>query len=228
DGAVLLPGDVFSYNDTVGPRVASAGFKEAPVIVRGKLEPGTGGGICQVSSTLYNASLLADLEIVRRRHHAFPVAYVPAGRDATVVDGVIDFRFKNRLKHAIAIDSKVVGGRVIVHLYGHDDDKAEVTVVSGRVSTIGAGVKTVPDPRLAKGRRVVVEPARSGKRVTVSRIVKRAGQAVRKEVVSRDYYRPFDGVVRVGTRSVAKSAPSADTKEAPTTPADPAPPSTEG
>lgn len=228
DGTVLLPGDVFSYNDTVGPRVAGAGFKEAPVIVRGKLVPGTGGGICQVSSTLYNASLLADLEIVRRRHHAFPVAYVPAGRDATVVDGVIDFRFKNRLKHPIAIDSKVVGGRVIVHLYGHADDKAEVSIVSGGVSTVGAGLKTIPDPQLPKGRRVVVEPARSGKRVTVSRIVKKAGREVRKEVISRDYYRPFDGVVRVGSRVVQKAAPTTETKEMPTPVAEPADPSTDG
>jgi len=227
DGTVLLPGDVFSYNDTVGPRVASAGFKEAPVIVRGKLEPGTGGGICQVSSTLYNAILLADLEIVLRRHHAFPVHYVPAGRDATVVDGLIDFRFKNRLKHAIAIDSKVVGGRVIVHLYGHEADKAEVSLVSGGVSTVGAGLKTISDPRLPKGRRVVVEPARSGRRVTLSRIVKKDGQQVRKEVVSRDYYRPFDGVVRVGTRVVERPTPPTDTKEPVTPPSEPAGDTTE-
>jgi vancomycin resistance protein YoaR len=231
DGTVLLPGDIFSYNDTVGPRVASAGFKEAPVIVRGKLEKGTGGGICQVSSTLYNAVLLADLEIVRRRHHAFPVHYVPAGRDATVVDGVVDFRFKNRLAHPVAIDAKVIGGRVAVNIYGHPEDKTQVEILTGNRSTVGAGMKTVSDPKLPKGRRVVEESARSGIRVTVTRIVKKDGQEPRKEVVSRDFYRPFDGVVRVGTRVVAKPATTGGTPEkeggtqsAPaTTPTPPAP-----
>jgi len=231
DGTVLLPGDVFSYNDTVGPRVASAGFKEAPVIVRGKLEKGTGGGICQVSSTLYNAALLADLEIVRRRHHAFPVHYVPAGRDATVVDGVIDFRFKNRLTHPVAIDAKVSGGRVTVHIYGHPEDKTQVQILTGNRSTVGAGMKTVSDSRLPKGRRVVEESARSGVRVTVTRVVKKEGQEARKEVISRDYYRPFDGVVRVGTRVVSKpAATTSGTPEKEATPQSspvttPAPPS---
>jgi vancomycin resistance protein YoaR len=218
DGTVLLPGDVFSYNDTVGPRVESAGYKEAPVIVRGKLEPGTGGGICQVSSTLYNAALLADMEIVRRRHHAIPVAYLPAGRDATVVDGVIDFRFRNRLKYPVAIDSKVVGGRVVVNLYGHPDDKVDVSLVTGRVSKVDAGVKTIPDPKLPKGRRVVVEPPRSGTRVTLTRIVKKGGREIRKEIVSRDYYRPYDGIVRVGTRVQEKSPTETKDAEPPVTP----------
>jgi vancomycin resistance protein YoaR len=221
DGTVLLPGDVFSYNDTVGPRVASAGFKEAPVIIRGKLEKGTGGGICQVSSTLYNAVLLADLEIVRRRHHAFPVHYVPAGRDATVVDGVIDFRFKNRLTHPVAIDAKVIRGRVTVHVYGHPDDKAQVQILTGNRSTVGAGMKTISDPKLPKGRRVVEESARSGVRVTVTRIIKKEGQQPRKEVVSRDYYRPFDGVVRVGTKVVAKSSGSDSSTKEGATPSNP-------
>jgi vancomycin resistance protein YoaR len=203
DGTVLLPRDVFSYNEVVGPRVPSAGYKEAPVIVRGQLQPGTGGGICQVSSTLYNAVLLADLEIVRRRHHAIPVAYVPAGRDATVVDGAIDFQFKNRLERPIAVGATLVRGRLVVSIFGHPDDRKEVEIVRSGISSVGTSVRTVSDPRLVRGRRVVERRAQSGRRVTVTRIVKRDGQVLRKEVVSRDYYRPFPGVVRIGTRSLA-------------------------
>jgi vancomycin resistance protein YoaR len=210
DGTVLLPGDTFSYNDVVGPRVPSAGYREAPVIIRGELQPGTGGGICQVSSTLYNAVLLADMEIVRRRHHAFPVHYLPAGRDATVVDGSIDFRFKNRLDYPVAIDAKVVRGRVVMHLYGHPDDEREVTITTSRVSRVPAGVQTVSDPRLPKGKRVVEKTARDGRRVTVSRTVKKEGEVVREEVVSRDYYRAFPGVIRIGTAEVPK--PDAEAK----------------
>jgi vancomycin resistance protein YoaR len=211
DGTVLLPGDVFSYNDIVGPRGPSAGYKSAPVIVRGKLEPGTGGGICQVSSTLYNAVLLSNLTVVRRAHHAFPVAYVPSGRDATVVDGAIDFKFKNPFQHPIALDVKVVGGRCIVHVYGHPDDKHEVEIVRSGISRVGTSVRTVSDPRLARGRRVVERKAHGGQRVTVTRVVKKDGQVVKREVVSRDYYRAFPGIVRVGTRSLPSSRPSTAT-----------------
>ena len=95
NGTVLRPGETFSYNKTVGPRSVECGFKEAPEIVKGVLKPGVGGGVCQVSSTLFNAVLRSNLKIVDRSHHAFPVHYVSPGLDATVVDGDIDFRFQN-------------------------------------------------------------------------------------------------------------------------------------
>ena len=223
DGTVLLPGDVFSYNEIVGPRVPSAGFREAPVIVKGELQPGTGGGICQVSSTLYNAVLLADLKVIRRSHHAFPVHYVPAGRDATVVDGAIDFRFANSLEHPVAIDAKVAGHRVVFHIYGHPDDRRKVEIVSSGISYQGAGLQTIADPRLPRGRRVVDKRAHPGRRVTTSRIVKKDGELLRKEVLSRDYYRPFSGVVRVGTRGPAPAAKPAPGKPMPQPPSEPAP-----
>jgi vancomycin resistance protein YoaR len=204
DGTVLLPGDVFSYNDTVGPRVPSAGYREAPVIIKGELQPGTGGGICQVSSTLYNAALLADMEIVRRSHHAFPVHYLPAGRDATVTDGGLDLQFKNRLEHPVALDAKVTGGRVVFNIYGHPDDDREVRILSSEVSRVSAKSRTVSDPALPKGRRVVEKRAKSGVRVTITRVVKKHGEVLRREAVSHDYYHPFAGVTRVGTAEIAR------------------------
>jgi vancomycin resistance protein YoaR len=203
DGTVLLPGDVFSYNDTVGPRVPSAGYREAPVIIKGQLQKGTGGGICQVSSTLYNAALMADMEITHRQHHAFPVHYLPAGRDATVVDGSIDFRFKNRLAHPVAIDAKVATGRVAFHLYGHPDDKRQVEIVRSGISVIPTKTETVSDAKLPKGRRVTEIKPMAGHRVTVTRVVKKDGEVLRREVISHDYYRPVTGTVRVGTAVAA-------------------------
>jgi vancomycin resistance protein YoaR len=208
DGSVLLPGDVFSYNEIVGPRVPAAGYRNAPVIVRGELQPGLGGGICQVSSTVYNAALLADLEVVRRRPHGMPVPYVPAGRDATVVDGAIDLRFKNRLEHPIAIDAKVVGGKMVAVIYGDPSDKREVEISTSGHARIPAGTKTISDPKLPEGKRVVAKAARAGQRVTVTRVVKQNGKVVRTEVVSRDHYPAFAGVVRVGTRPPAPAAPA--------------------
>lgn len=209
DGKVLMPGDVFSYNDVVGPRVPGAGYKNAPVIVNGELAQGIAGGICQVSSTLYNAALLSDMKIVRRRHHAFPVHYLPAGRDATVVDGAIDFQFQNRFKHPVAIDAKVVGNKVQVNIYGHPDDRREVQILSSGVARVAATTRTISDPKLPKGRRVVEKRAKSGKRVTITRVVRKNGAEVRREVVSRDYYPAKAGVIRVGTREEPKKPAAA-------------------
>jgi vancomycin resistance protein YoaR len=228
DGTVLLPGDLFSYNDVVGPRVPSAGYKRAPVIINGEMENGLAGGICQVSSTLYNAALLADLNIVTRRRHAFPVSYLPAGRDATVVDGAIDLRFRNSLEHPIAIDAKVVGRRVVLAVYGHPDDRREVSVLASGLARVPAGIRTVTDANLPEGRRVTEKAPRSGRRVTVTRVVKRDGRLLRREVVSRDYYPPQAGVVRVGAQVEPKPADPGAPKPAgaviPPHTADPKPP----
>src|SRR5205823_2528692 len=134
DGTVLMPGEVFSYNDTVGPRSERAGFRTAPVIIHGELVPGTGGGICQVSSTLYNVALLGGLKIVRRSHHQFPVHYVPPGRDATVAYGSLDLRFANSLPRPVALDVKTAGSRVVIHLYGCAESKRDVQLVSSHVT----------------------------------------------------------------------------------------------
>src|SRR5258708_514120 len=118
NGTVLKPGDRFSYNKIVGPRDEESGFKMAPVIIKGRLKPGMGGGVCQVSTTLYNAVLTADLKIVRREHHAFPVHYVPPGRDATVAYGDKDFQFENNTPNLIAIVSSGEKQEVSMRIFG--------------------------------------------------------------------------------------------------------------
>ena len=97
NGVMVKPGQVFTFNQTVGPRTGVTGYRDALIIVGDRFEPGTGGGICQVSSTLYNAVLLAGLEIVERYNHGLAVAYIPPGLDATVAYGLQDFRFRNNL-----------------------------------------------------------------------------------------------------------------------------------
>ncbi|MCS6919881.1 MAG: VanW family protein, partial [Fimbriimonadales bacterium] len=102
DGRILLPGERLSYNQAVGKRTLKQGFRPAPVIIRGEKQLGIGGGICQVSSTLFNAALLGELKIVRRANHSIPVDYVPLGRDATVTDTGIDFVIENPFDAPIA------------------------------------------------------------------------------------------------------------------------------
>ncbi|MCK8816469.1 VanW family protein [Natroniella sulfidigena] len=118
---LILSGEVFSFNEIVGPRTKERGFKEAPQIVNGRLVPGVGGGICQVSSTLYNALKQDKLEIIERHTHSKDVSYVPEGKDATVAWDYFDFKFKNNFKQPIIIKASSGGGYVTVRILGYQE-----------------------------------------------------------------------------------------------------------
>ena len=118
NGTVLMPGEVFSYNQVVGERTIAAGYKEAPIYVSGRVEDGLGGGICQITTTLYNAAVYANLEIIERTNHQFVPSYVGAGRDATVVYGSLDFKFKNNKDYPIKIVCSVSGGVAFFQILG--------------------------------------------------------------------------------------------------------------
>lgn len=211
NGTLLAPGEVFSYNKIVGPRNARAGFKDAPVIIKGELKPGIGGGICQVSTTLYNAALLADLKIVHRAHHAFPVHYAPPGRDATVVDGSIDFRFQNNTPVPIYIYANASRGALEFRLLGKRATGREVAIKLENHTTIPNSIKETPDPALPTGKRIVQDKGHIGHRVNVYRIVKENGAEVKRELLYKDYYRPFPAQVVVGTGAPAQTPPNGAT-----------------
>lgn len=200
NGTLIAPGDIFSYNQIVGPRSQRAGFLEAPVIVKGELVPGIGGGICQVSSTLYNAVLRSNLKVVTRSHHAFPVHYLPAGCDATVVDGAIDFKFQNSTSKPLYIASSSRGGRLNFRLLGEKKPGQNITVERTNLATLPHDSEMIRDPSLFVGRSRVKDGGHSGHRVTVYRVIKENGKVVKRELVSRDYYRPFPSVILVGTK----------------------------
>jgi len=115
---VLLPGEEFSYNEVVGRRTAERGFKYAPVIMRGELAIDIGGGVCQVSSTLYAAIKPSELRVTERRPHGLPISYLPSGWDATVADGLIDFRFVNNTNYPIRIEMEMVDRKLTAIVYG--------------------------------------------------------------------------------------------------------------
>lgn len=140
DGKILKPGERLSYNETVGRRTKSRGFRVAGVFINGQHDTGVGGGICQVSTTLYNAALLSDLKIVRRQSHSLPVPYVPRGRDATVDYGNIDLVIENNTDGPIAIDSEYRPGQITFRVLGQPDPSRKVTIVSGRWT--GASITT--------------------------------------------------------------------------------------
>ena len=143
NGTVLMPGEVFSYNTVVGKRTIDAGYKEAKIYVNGEVVDGLGGGICQVSSTLYNAVLYANLEIVERRHHPFVPSYAGAGLDATVVYGSIDFQFKNTRNYPIKIQCSVDRGICNFQIYGlKEETEYEVNVWANVISRSKTAIKS--------------------------------------------------------------------------------------
>lgn len=137
NGKILAPGEVFSFNDTAGDRTKENGFYSAPEYVAGQSVEGIGGGTCQVSTTLYSAVLYADLGITARTEHMMQVGYAPAGQDATVAYGSIDFKFKNTTDYPIKIVATTGGGRVTVSILGAAWDPPREVKLKHSVSTVG-------------------------------------------------------------------------------------------
>lgn len=130
NGTLIKPGATFSFNDVVGERTAEAGYDDAPVMIDGKLVPGIGGGICQVSSTIFNTALLSGMNIVERTPHFEPVGYIQAGRDATVAWGYLDFKFKNPYQHSVYILSVMNHGTLTIYIIGTAQDKPKNVSIS--------------------------------------------------------------------------------------------------
>lgn len=138
NGTVIMPGETFSYNKVVGPRTRAAGYKNAAIYENGGVTDGLGGGICQITTTLYNAVVFSNLEIVSRQNHSFVPSYVTGGRDATVVYGAIDFKFKNNRNYPVKIRASVSGGIATVSIYGlKTKDDYKITISSRRVGSYG-------------------------------------------------------------------------------------------
>jgi vancomycin resistance protein YoaR len=196
---VLRPGKVFSFNNTVGPRTLSTGFRDAPVIVGNTLEPGMGGGICQVSSTLYNACLLAGLEIVERSNHGLAVSYVPLGMDATVAYGLIDYRFRNNTDYPVYIRSLAGGGKLMVNIYGHMQYKQNIKTSHVVDEIIPFVYRDEIDTKLKPGESRVNHKGFPGYVVRSFRTYyNEAGEVIKSELLAKDRYKPFDEITYVG------------------------------
>ncbi len=199
NSSVIQPGDVFSFNQTVGERTYEAGYRDALVIIGDKFEPGTGGGVCQVSSTLYNACLLSGLEIVERHNHALAVAYVPLGRDATVVYGLQDFSFKNNTGYPVYIRAVTEAGKLTINIYGHMDylQNIELSHVVDEVIDFEEVRKINPD--LEPGEEKVDIKGFPGYVVRSFRTFKdEEGGVIKQEKLATDKYKPLNTLIYVG------------------------------
>ncbi len=216
NNTVLAPGDVFSYNDVVGHRTAANGFLNAPVYENSKTVDGIGGGVCQVSTTLYSAVLYADLEIVYRQNHSLPVSYVPLGQDATVVDNAIDFKFKNNTNYPVKITAGASGGTLSVSIVGTKPDVEKTVKLSHKtISTTPPTTKEVKTADLPAGQRRVVSKGKTGYVVESTKTVYENGTLARTESLGKSSYKMVPEEVEVGT-GAAPAATQAPAATAPT------------
>ena len=196
NGTVLMPGEEFSFNGTVGKRTAANGFKTATVYSNGQVTTDYGGGICQVSSTLYNTVLKANLEITNRVNHTFTVGYVPIGLDATVSWGSPDFKFKNNRSYPIKIVATTSNKRLTISVYGLKEDvEYEVELVSYKTGTIPYSKVYTTDSSLGKGKTKVVQSGSNGATSVAYKILKLNGKEVSRTLLSKDRYSPHNQII---------------------------------
>ena len=202
NGRKVNPGEVFSFNKSVGPRTKARGFRTAPVITADKsMKDDFGGGVCQASSTVFNSAALAGMEIVERYHHSFPVSYLPAGRDATVSYGSADFKFRNNRKTPVFFHTYRKGNLVYVDLYG------EPVPNSGSYKLVTDLLETIPAPEpkkvldtkgkyvAASGGQKVHVKSRTGYRLNTYRVKYENGKQVSTELLCRNFYQPIQGII---------------------------------
>lgn len=188
NGTIVNPGEVFSYNKTIGQRTIAAGFKEAKAYANGDVVLDVGGGICQLSSTLYNAALYTNLDITERHSHYFETSYVDAGRDATVSWGSVDFKFKNNRKYPIKIEAKAGEGVVTVNIYGIKQEDDYTVLIESKVTSIiprQEEHKTLGNPRNGE----------DGCTSETYKTLLKNGVVVSKTLISKDTYNALSKII---------------------------------
>lgn len=198
NGILVKPQEIFSFNKYVGPAEKADGYKEGTIIANGVFVNGYGGGICQVSSTLYNAVLLANLPIVERYNHSVygeATKYVPLGQDAAIFYGFKDLKFKNNSDHVIVIFSKVFRDTIQVSIFGGNENKAEVEIISKDKRVIEYQVIREKNSKLKAGQEVVVQEGVPGYQIKTYRIVRKDGEE-KIEFLAEDTYKSVPMIIK--------------------------------
>lgn len=203
DGHVLLPGETFDFNEVVGPRDETNGYRIATVIAEGELVDGIGGGTCQISGTLHGAVFFSGLEILERVPHTRPSSYIKMGLDATVVYPTINFRFKNDFDFPVVLHQTVKDGVVRAEVLGPERNRT-VTLIRRITEAIPYEQLEREDDRLPRGVRVLSQRGVAGFTVTRYRIIREQQHAVRERW--QDRYPPTPQIIRVGTGDMPKDS----------------------
>ena len=227
DGALIAPGAEFSFNKTTGERSPERGFLEAPVIINGELQNGIGGGVCQVSTTVFNAAFDAGLSITSRTNHALYISHYPQGRDATVNYPDLDLRFQNDTDKWLLLRTFVGASELTVNLYGKPVHR-RVEVETAPLEVTGApAVKRIPDPTIWEGEQSTLEVGEPSRKTAVTRRVYTANGKKLYDTTWASSYRSEPTVVKYGTKERPKPPPPKDPPPPPKDPPPPPPPPTD-
>lgn len=200
-GKMLLPGEELSYNNTTGPRESQFGYKEANVIMEGELIPGVGGGVCQTSTTMYNALLLSNLTILERHPHSIPPTYVKYGQDAAVAYGYLDLKFRNDFDYPVYIDTKTTNERVYIYIYGDLKGKDYTVKIEPEIiDTIKGEVEEIYDGNLGPGEKLDIQKGRTGYKVKTYKSIIKNGKTINKKEITQDYYRQRNYIYKIGPK----------------------------
>lgn len=206
DGTVIMPGQQISFNEEIGEISAATGFLPATVILEGEYDTGTGGGICQVSTTLYNAAVKADLQVDERRNHSRPVNYVPLGLDAAVASGLLDLKITNSFDFPVYIKAKADDNDITFSIVGDTDKKNyDIELVSERSQVLGSNTKTQYTSSISEGNREVVQSGYTGYRYSSYKIKSQNGEVISREPYLASTYPARDTIINVGTGRVAST-----------------------
>jgi vancomycin resistance protein YoaR len=217
DKHLIPPGDEFSFNETTGERTAAKGFLEAPVIINGELQTGLGGGICQVSTTVFNAAFEAGLSITERTNHALYISHYPLGRDATVDYPSLDLRFQNDTGHWLLLRTFVGESSLVVGLYGTNPHR-KIEVETAPLSVVAPPpLEKVKDATLDKGEVEVEDYGVPAQTTSVHRRVFAPGGKLMYDSTWVSNYVAEPKVVRVGTKKVKPEPTTTTGTTTPTT-----------
>ncbi len=200
---LLLPGEEFSMDLALGPRTADKGFMQAPIIMKSGIVSGTGGGVCQVATTLYNSVLLSMLQVTCRVNHSITLSYVPPGQDATISEGYIDFKFKNNRDYTICIVSEINAGNITTKIIGKKTNEDPLV----RLRPVIVEEYDPPQPeyiinnKLLDNEIVIKSKGKKGIKVVLYRdIYNKRGALINTEKISQDIYKPVRGVYAVNKK----------------------------
>ncbi len=203
DGTVLMPGEAFSFNGHLGRRTVANGFHVAGVYVSGRHDVDVGGGICQVSTTIYNALLLGELKVNQRSPHSLPVPYVPLGRDAAVSYPNPDLKFTNDTDGPVAISMTYTPGKLYVRILGEGQHGREVKFESKLISSWSRGEKIVDDPSLPPGKTKVMDAGGSGRKVRTWKVVYQDGKEIERTNMGDSVYSGGPRIIAANRRPAA-------------------------
>ena len=208
NGSIIYPGETFSVTEAVTPFTAENGYELAGSYENGTTVETYGGGICQVSSTLYNAVIRAELEIVQRNNHSMIVSYVPKSADAAIAEGILDFKFKNNQSTPIYIEGYCEGGKIYFSVYGQEprDPNRTIDFVSEETSKTDPGITFKYDATKPAGTMTKEQGPHTGYTARLWKVVSVNGQEQSRNVFNNSTYKPGNTIYAIGSAGLAPDA----------------------